>query len=189
MLELTAIGFALAYLILTIKRHLFCWICAAISSILYLYLMVEAHLYMQTALQLFYLVMALYGWHEWKKHQNPNKNDLKIEKWPLKNHLIAILGIMILTGINGFLLNQVEHAHAPYLDAFVTWGSIVTTWMVTRRILENWIYWFIIDLSAAYLYYTQGLTSTALLFILYILMVIYGYFDWKRTTNPTRAHK
>ena len=181
--EVLAIGFSLLYLILAIKRRMTCWIFAGLGSILYLFLMLKANLYMQTVLQLFYLIMALYGWYQWKNNQKSDKEDIVIVKWPLKNHLIAILIVLSLTFLNGTILKNVDQAAAPYLDAFILWGSILTTWMVARRILENWLYWFIIDLFAAYLYYTQGLTATAGLFILYTLMVIYGYVDWKNSSK------
>ena len=178
--EILAVGLALAYLVSAIRRSLICWFFAGISSILYLIIMLQAHLYMQTFLQFFYLIMAFYGWYEWKTHQKTNEENIIVVSWSLKKHLMSILVIVLLTAINGFFLKTIDQAEAPYLDAFITWGSILTTWMVAQRVLENWIYWFFIDLLAAYLYYTQELTITALLFVLYTLMVIYGYIHWKR---------
>ena len=191
--EIAAVVFALLYLLLAIKRERACWIFAGISSILYLIVMAKAQLYMQTALQLFYLIMAIYGWSQWKNSLKQAHTDFMIQKWSLKNHCRALLVTLILTVINGKLLSTLTQVQAPYLDAFITWGSILTTWMVAHRILENWLHWFIIDLSAAYLYYTQSLTFTALLFVLYTLLVIYGYIDWKKhsksLSDPTWAYE
>ena len=78
-------------------------------------------------------------------------------------------------------------ATAPYLDSFVTWGSIVTTWMVARRIIENWLYWIVFDGAAVWLYYSQGLLALAALFIIYLGIVVRGYIVWRREQLVQRA--
>ena len=82
--------------------------------------------------------------------------------------------------LNGWALSRWTDSPAPYLDSFVTWGSIVTTWMVARRIIENWLYWIVFDGAAVWLYYSQGLLALAALFIIYLGIVVRGYFVWRR---------
>ena len=103
-----------------------------------------------------------------------------IRSWGLKQHLVAAAVIFAATLINGWLLVRGTDAVAPYLDSFVTWGSVVTTWMVARRLIENWLYWIVIDAVAAYLYFSQQLFVTALLFALYVGIVIHGYIRWRQ---------
>jgi nicotinamide mononucleotide transporter len=69
----------------------------------------------------------------------------------------------------------------------VTWGSVVATWMVARRVIENWLYWIVVDAVAAWLYFSQGLLWTTVLFIIYLGIVIRGYFVWRRELLVQRA--
>jgi len=184
--EAAAVVLALAYLLLAVARNIWCWVCAFVSTAIYLVLMARAGLYMQTLLQVFYLVMAVYGYLEWRRGEN-DKGEVAIERWSWRQHLLAGGLVLTATIVNGALLSRVPDAHAPYLDAFVTWGSVVTTWMVARRVIENWLYWIVVDGVAAYLYFTQSLRATAVLFIIYIGIVIHGYFTWLRDSKRLTA--
>jgi nicotinamide mononucleotide transporter len=178
--ELAGVTLALAYLLLAVRRSQWCWPSAFVSTCIYLVLMARAHLYMQTVLQLFYLAMAVYGYLQWRQNRDA-EGELAVVRWPGYAHA-ATVAIVLAAGIlNGRILSLHSDAHAPYLDSFVTWGSVITTWMVTRRVLENWLYWIVVDALAAYLYFDQGLRATALLFLAYIGIVIHGYFAWRRT--------
>jgi nicotinamide mononucleotide transporter len=177
--EAIAAVLGLAYLLLAVKRNLLCWLCAFISTAIYLVLFAKAALYMQSALQVFYLVMAVYGFIDWKNGRTEEAGVL-IRTWTLQQHLLAALGVGVATVINGWLLAGHTDSVAPYLDSFVTWASVITTWMVARRVLENWLYWILVDGIAAYLYFTQGLLATTALFVIYIGIVIRGYFVWRR---------
>jgi len=89
--------------------------------------------------------------------------------------------IFTLAYVSGLLLEQYTEAALPFLDALTTWGAIVTTYMVANKILENWIYWFVIDSISIYLFISRGLYLTALLFFLYLFMIVIGYRSWKRS--------
>ncbi len=170
---------ALAYLVLAVRRSLWCWPCAFVSTAIYFVLFARAGLYMQTLLQLFYMAMAVYGWREWRRGQT-DAGQLDIASWPARWHLISAIGVIAASLLNGWLLTRYSTAESPYLDSFVTWGSVLTTWMVARRVIENWLYWIVVDAVAAWLYFTQGLNATGLLFIAYIGIVIHGYIVWLR---------
>lgn len=184
--EAVAVVLALAYLLLAVARNIWCWACAFVSTAIYLVLMAHAGLYMQTLLQVFYLATAVYGYWEWRRGEN-KEGEVAIEHWTGRQHVIAAVLVSIATVVNGVLLSRMADAHAPYLDAFVTWGSVVTTWMVARRVIENWLYWIVVDGVAAYLYFTQGLKATAVLFVIYIGIVIHGYFVWLRNEQRLRS--
>jgi nicotinamide mononucleotide transporter len=82
---------------------------------------------------------------------------------------------------SGYLLTGYTDAALPYLDSFTTWGAIITTWMVARKVLQNWHYWFVIDSVSVYLYMSRGLVLTALLFCVYLLLIILGYRAWRQS--------
>jgi nicotinamide mononucleotide transporter len=176
--EAAAVVLAIAYLVLAIRQNIWCWAAAAVSTLIYLFLMYEAKLYMESALQVFYLVMAGYGWFQWRKHADATR-DLKVTTWPLGNHLFAVAGILLLVYISGELLTAYSNAALPYLDSLTTWGAVVATWMVARKKLENWLYWFVIDAVSVWLYTSRGLYLTALLFTAYLVMIVIGYRSWR----------
>jgi nicotinamide mononucleotide transporter len=177
--EALAAALGLAYLLLAVRRNLWCWFCAFTSTAIYLVLFADAKLYMQSALQVFYLIMAIYGFIEWRRGRS-DEGEVMIRAWPLRMHLLALVAATAATLVNGWLLARGTDAVAPYLDSFVTWSSVITTWMVARRLIENWLYWIVIDSLAAYLYFAQGLLVTALLFLLYVGIVVHGYAQWRR---------
>ena len=135
---------------------------------------------MYTALNIFYVLMAIYGWTTWKKNSNTGEKskELIINKWPLKNHLYGFIVISLLTISSGLYLDKIIDTEYPYLESFTTWGSLLATWMVVKKILENWLYWISLDILALYLYSHKELYFTAALFSLYIIISIYGYFNW-----------
>lgn len=177
--EAVASLLGLAYLLLAVRRNLLCWLCAFVSTAIYLMLFAKAALYMQSLLQVFYLVMAVYGFLDWRRGRT-DTGEVKIESWTVNRHLTMALLVIIASAINGWWLDHWTDSPAPYLDSFVTWGSVVTTWMVARRIIENWLYWIVVDSAAAWLYFSQGLLATTVLFIIYLGIVVRGYFVWRR---------
>lgn len=171
---------ALLYLVLATARSQWCWLCAFISSAIYVVVMWRAHLVMDTWLNVFYVIMAVYGYLQWRRGQT-DEGQLLIVSWTWRQHLLALGAVLVASAINTWILQQhVASARSPWLDSLVTWGSVLTTFMVARRVIENWLYWIVVDGVAAYLYYTRGLNATALLFVAYVFMVIYGYFAWRR---------
>jgi nicotinamide mononucleotide transporter len=183
--EWTAAGLGLAYLLLAVRRNLVCWLAAFLSVAIYLVIFAEAALYMHALLQVFYLAMAIYGFVYWRQGRTVS-GDVRIRSWHGRQHAAAFAAIVIASLISGFLLTRHSDAAAPYLDSFVTWGSVVTTWMVARRLIENWLYWFVIDAAAVWLYAAQGLLVTALLFVIYLVIVVQGYISWRRALHEQR---
>lgn len=179
-LEVAAVVLAVIYLLLAIRQNIWCWAAAAVSTLLYLYIMYAARLYMESALQVFYLGMAGYGWYEWR-YGGKGHTELKVSTWPWRNHLVAGLVVLLLVVVSGELLSRYSSAALPFADSFTTWAAVVATYMVARKILENWLYWFVIDSVSVYLYLSRELYFTAALFVAYLVMIVYGYRSWRRS--------
>lgn len=180
LLELAAVIFAVAYLVLAVRENSLCWYAAGISTLIFLFIFWDVKLYMESGLQIYYLAMAFYGWYQWRGANRETAN-LRVSKWRAKQHVIALALIATLTFISGSLLNSGTDANLPYLDSFTTWASVVTTFMVARKILENWFYWLVIDSVSIYLYLDRELYFTSLLFAIYIVIIFFGWFAWKRS--------
>jgi nicotinamide mononucleotide transporter len=179
-LELVAVVFAIAYLVLAVKESSLCWYAAGISTLIFLFIFWDVKLYMESGLQIYYLGMAFYGWLQWQGAQG-EATSLPVSRWSAAQHVKALALIAVLTFASGSLLNSGTDANMPYLDSFTTWASVVTTFMVARKILENWIYWLVIDSVSIFLYIDRGLYFTALLFAIYIVIIFFGWMAWNRS--------
>ncbi len=176
-LEAAAVILGIAYLLLAVRENLWCWYAAFAGTAIYLVLFWEVNLLMESALQVYYLAMAVYGWWQWQ-HGSGADGQLSISRWSRKRHLLAVTSILTISAGSGFLLQQYSTAALPFLDSFTTWGSVLTTWMVARKILENWLYWLVIDAVSIYLYLDRELYLTAGLFLTYIVIAAVGYRQW-----------
>ena len=176
-IEPAAVVLAIAYLLLAIKQNISCWFAAFFSSLLYFFVMYSAGLYMEAGLQIFYCVMAVYGWTQWRVSLPDNKKFL-VKTWNRNQHLKAISLIILLALSSGWALEKFTNAALPFIDSLTTWGAIVTTYMVAKRLLENWIYWFVIDTISVFLFYSRGLFLTSILFFVYLIIIYFGYKSW-----------
>jgi len=186
-LEIFAVCSAILYLILAANEDVRCWYAALFSSILYMYIMYTAGLMMESFLQIFYICMAIYGWYIWSSKINVEQ-ELKIRSWKMQYHLYTITTVTLLAIITGFFLEKYTQAALPFLDAFTTWGAIITTYMVAKKIIENWIYWFVIDSISIYLFLSRDLYLTALLFLIYLIIIIFGYRSWMKKLNTNEIN-
>ncbi|MDA8542085.1 nicotinamide riboside transporter PnuC, partial [Gammaproteobacteria bacterium] len=169
-IEPTAVILAIAYLLLAIKQNISCWFAAFFSSLLYFFVMYSAGLYMEAGLQIFYCIMAVYGWTQWRITL-PGNSKFLVKTWNRDQHIKAILLIILLAIVSGWALEKFTNAALPFLDSLTTWGAIVTTYMVAKRLLENWIYWFVIDTISVFLFYSRGLILTSILFLVYLIII------------------
>ena len=178
-LEITAVIFAILYLILAVKQNILCWIAGIISSVLYFFIMQKAGLYMEAYLQVFYVVMGIYGWSQWSASNASNPSFI-VNTWSKYQHMIAISIILALSLLSGSLLERYTDAALPFLDALVSWGAVVATYMVAKKLLENWIYWFVIDATSIFLFIERGLWLSAILFATYLVIIFFGYQSWSK---------
>ena len=185
--EWLAVVLALAYLLLAVRQDPWCWVCAAASSAIYCVLFARAGLFMQSALQVFYIAMAGYGWYAWRGGRDAAAAPLAVSTWTLATHALAVGAVLLATALNGRLLAPAGSGALPYVDALVAWVSVLATWMVARKVLENWLYWIVIDLVAAGLYWTQGLHATTALFFVYVAVAVRGFFVWRADVVVARA--
>ena len=178
--EIVAAILAIAYLILAMLQDIRCWVAWIISSLMYFFVMYSANLYMEALLQIFYIFIGLYGLNQWR-FKADKKDALKITTWSVKNHLMVIGALVFLTFISGYILTIYTAAASPFIDAFTTWGAIAASYLVAKKILENWFYWFVIDFVSVFLFISRELYPTALLFIVYLVLVVIGYSAWRKS--------
>jgi nicotinamide mononucleotide transporter len=177
LIEWLAVAANIAYVILAAKRLIICWLFAFIASALFVYLCYIGDLYIESLLQFFYVVMAVIGWITWEKSKSNNAN---IQQWGFKNHLLNIVISGVIAIILGYIFDTYTRQANPYIDAFTTCYSLAATFMVTRKILGNWIYWIVIDLVSIYLYAQRDYNLTAVQYGLFTILAMYGFMAWRK---------
>jgi len=178
--------FSIIYLILAIKQNIWCWFFGIIGTAIFCYLMWQSKLYMEAALQIFYIAISFYGIWQWRYHGKKlatKQKALKVSSWNIHQHLVAIGIILGLAVGSGHLLNTYTDAAKPFIDSFTTWGGVIATYMVAKKVFENWHYWFVIDSVLVYLMYDRGYYIYALLYCIYLVLIVFGYFAWKKEFN------
>ena len=180
--EVTAVVFALAYVLLAVKENVLCWLFAFLSTAIYTALFWNVSLLMESALNVYYMAMAVYGWYQWTRGGSNGDNHphaLAVQTMSLNQHALVIGVIVAFSLVSGYLLTEHSSAARPYVDSFTTWASVVTTYLVARKFLQNWLYWIVIDTVSIFLYIDRGLNLTALLFVAYVIIAMAGYFKWR----------
>ena len=136
--EAAAVALGVAYLLLAVRQNILCWYAAFLSTTISVWLFWNVSLLMESGLNVHYMAMAVYGWYQWK-FGGAERTTLPVSRWRPLTHVGALALILVMTMISGKLLATNTGAAWPYLDSFTTWASVLTTFMVARKILENWI--------------------------------------------------
>jgi nicotinamide mononucleotide transporter len=178
-IEIIAAALAVLYLLLAIRQRLECWVAAFISSCLYVWVLFGAHLYMESALNAFYAAMAVYGFWQWQHGRGGTA--LAVCRWPSARHWAGASSVIALSMISWYFLRKFTTAAWPFADSLVTWSSVFATFLVARKVYENWHWWLVIDSVSLCLYFTRRLYLTMLLFGLYLVLIVIGMRQWRRT--------
>lgn len=194
--EVIGVLLGFAYLALIMRQNILGWYAAFGSTAIFSWLFWDVSLVMESALNVYYLVMAVYGWWVWKGIQRAQKNTQKkaepitpIKVWSFNRHVMVVGAIILLSLVTGYGLEKNTSAALPYLDSFTTWGAVITTYMVAQKVLENWAYWLVIDTVAIYLYIDRELYLIALQMLVYIVMIFIGWCMWsKEYTKQNKAY-
>ncbi|MEL6538276.1 MAG: nicotinamide riboside transporter PnuC [Bacteroidota bacterium] len=177
--EVIAVVLAVIYVVLAARESIWCWPAALLSSAIYFGLLLEAKLYLETGLQVFYFLMAVVGWWAWSRSpKNDTSPQRPIASMATREHVNAILLGGLFTLGFGYYFSVATDAAMPFWDAFTTGFALWTTWLVTQKKLENWLYWIVIDAVSVYLYFSRGFYLSALLFVAYTIIAAVGYRQW-----------
>jgi len=179
-LEAASVVLGLAYAVLAIQRSRWCWVTGGLASAIMIYLSLHARLPMQAALQVYYVVISIYGWWHWTREEQA-QGTLVISTLPLAWHAVACVAVVAVSALTARWLATQTHAAWPFLDSLTTWGSLYATWLEARVKLENWLYWLVIDSLLGFLFATQGLYFVALLSAVYLGVSAVGFVRWLKT--------
>lgn len=171
----------LIYLYLEIKQNIWLWPLGIITSAFYIYVFFTSKFYADMGLQVYYLVISIYGWWHWLYGGDPlGKEELPIGRTSLKIWVNLFLVSIALFGVMAFVLVNFTDSPVPYGDAFVTALSITATWMLARKLIEQWWIWVVVNIVSLGLFIWKELYPTSILFFFYFTMAVVGYYQWKK---------
>jgi len=173
----TASGFACVYL--AARQNIWNWPIAIISVIAYSILFYEYQLYGDAVLQIYFMATSVYGWYYWIKRKESDKKP--IAKLSNTGILKVVMGGIMLTFLMGWFLDNYTDTNVPYADGFCTAISFIAQFLMTRKILQNWILWIVVDICYVPLYLYKDLMLTAILYTLFLALAVMGYLEWKKT--------
>jgi len=180
--ELLGTLFGLIYVWLSIRQSLHTWTAGIITSLLYCWVFFEAKFYAGMGLQGYYLIISIYGLWSWRRGgENSSEGETlhvsctKVNLWVK----LFILNLFV-TLLMYYLLSRYTDSPIPFGDAFTTSLSIIATWMLARKKIEHWLIWIFIDLISSGLYLYRGLYPTVFLFLVYAVMAVIGYYEWRK---------
>lgn len=172
------------YILFSIRQHILTWPTGLLTSVLYVLVFFKARLYADMGLQLYYVVISIYGWYFWLKGRKPDamgKVPVRVSSKKLRYKLILIS--IALYAVILVILKNFTDSDVPHMDSMTTALSIVATWMLARKYIGHWLIWIFVDTFSAGLYIYKGLWATVFLFLVYTFMAIFGYFEWKKTST------
>lgn len=175
--EVFAALLGIAYVILAAKESQWCWPMAFISTLIYTILFWQDQLPMQALLNFYYIGMAIYGYCLWQK-QGEKDSTISISKLTWQQQLSFLMIGSLISYLTATYLISIDASQSPYLDAGVTVFSVLNTILMARKILQNWLYWIVINAAAIQLYYLTGYYATIAMFSIYFLLAFMGYLNW-----------
>ena len=179
-IEIIGVLLSLIYIYLSIEQKASLWIFGFISSALYIVVFFQTKFYADMSLQFYYLIISVYGWFSWKKGNPDSGQDLPAGKTSKRLILHLCLASIIIYSVYYIVLAKFTDSTIPKADSLVGMLSVVGTWMLARKLIENWLVWIVADGIATGLFIYKGLYPTSILFFIYTFMAIVGFFQWKK---------
>ena len=186
--EIAGAVLSVIYLYLSIREKSALWIFGFISSLLYIFVFFESKLYADMSLSFYYLGVSIFGWITWQqKTTQLQDTKLHITRISGKKQLLQyVLGTLIAYLAYYLILQYLTDSTIPAADSVEGALSVIATWMLAKKKIENWLIWIVVDAFAAGLYFYKELYPTAILFVIYTVMAVVGYKQWKKTLNSSK---
>jgi nicotinamide mononucleotide transporter len=188
-IEITATITGLIYLVYSIEGKIQLWFYGIITSFLYIIVFFTSGIYADMGINVYYVIISIYGWYHWKHPGKKDKEELPVSRLGSAMAFKIIIISVIIWILIALVLIFFTDSQIPWYDAFTTAFSITATWMLARKILEHWIIWVVVDLASLILYIYKGLYPTSVLFAFYTVLAIYGYYQWLKLWKTQKVRQ
>ncbi|OFY08549.1 MAG: hypothetical protein A2W93_01520 [Bacteroidetes bacterium GWF2_43_63] len=187
--ELAAAALGIIAVFLQIRINSFFWIISILNVTMYIWVYASQRLYALMILMVYYVGMSAYGWYTWRfGDKRGNKAyKLRISHTKLRTWIYTVISVFVLFMLIALLLYNFTDSTTPLLDGLVTALSFSATWMLARKKIENWLIWLVVDVISCYLYFSQEMYPTLVLYIFLCVMAVVGYFSWRKKMKHVDA--
>ena len=179
-LELVAAVTGAVSVWLSVRQNIWSWPTAIVNVVLYAIVFYDARLYADMGLQVVYAVLSVYGWYEWL-YGGEGRTVLRVTRTSPRIAAVLILIAAAGSALLGTLLHRATDAALPFMDSFLSSTSLVAQWMMTKKLLENWLVWIAVDVLYVGMFLFKGLYLTAGLYAVFLALAVRGYLDWRRS--------
>lgn len=180
-IELLGAILGIIYVFFSIRQNIYTWPVGLLTSVLYVVVFFNSKLYADMGLQMYYVVISIYGWYEWLRgNSSDSKEMLKVSRLSLNLGLVLVLVSFLIFLLMWYVLKNYTDSPVPFADSLATSLSIVATWMLARKILEHWLVWVFVDAFSIGLFLYKDLLPTVVLFVVYTFMAVVGYREWRK---------
>ena len=183
-LEIVAVIFGLFSVWYAKKDNILVFPTGLVSTFIYVYLLWKWTLWGDMMINGYYFIMSIYGWYHWTRKKG---DSVEFPISVISNHekriaiIIFIFTVAFVVGVY-YYFNKFTTWYA-YVDSFVTGIFFIGMWLMAKRKIENWIFWIIGDVISIPLYFAKGFTFTSFQYIVFTIVAVYGYLEWKKTLN------
>ncbi len=179
-LEIVAFVLAIAMVVFNMRVNPIAWPLAIVSSLLYFGLFWNSRLYGDASLQIFFAVIALWGWWQWLRGTQSDGTALRVRTLPAARRWWLLAALALAWPATGWFLKTQTDTDVPWWDAFPTAASVIGQWLLARKYIENWLAWIVVNVVSVGLFAYKGLWLTTLLYSLFIVMSVFGFRAWRR---------
>lgn len=173
------------------KENILVYPIGLINTIIYIYISFNGNLFGEATVNLYYSIMSIYGWWIWMKKDNTNQQILTISYSTKKEWLIQLVFfgacyIVLFLAID-YLKKTFAPGAIPWADAFASAAAFTGMWLMTRKKMENWLWWIVTNIASIPLYYVKGYVFTSVFYAVLLILAIWGWFEWKQKVASTRV--
>jgi nicotinamide mononucleotide transporter len=183
--EVLAVVFSLICVLLTIKENIWQWSVGILGVIFYLVVFYQAKLYANMWLQVVFIALQIYGWYEWL-YGGKDKGELKISRSSFARNCFLMIAAILGTAAMAFSFAKLTDNAMPFADSAATVLSLIAQWMLAKKYLENWLVWILVNVITIVLGISQKLYLTAGLYLVFFILAIIGFLEWRRTYRNLR---
>ena len=181
----TILGFV--YLILEFRTSVWMWVVGCIMPAIYIVVLYKAGIYADCGMEVYYFLAGIYGLIIWLRGKTETGTIVSISHTPRKLWpRLSLLFIILFVAIAAFL-RECTDSRVPYIDSFTTTLSIIAMWMLSRKYIEQWWVWFVVDAVSSGLYIYKGIYGRSILYAIYTIMAIYGWYTWQKKLKQQEA--
>ncbi len=187
-LQLVGVALGLLYLYLEYRANIWLWVVGIIMPIVHGTLYFRSGLYADCSMQLYYILAGLYGLWVWKRGSRKEQGGVEtpICHTPSENWMQLVVFYVAIHAALYVLLTTFTDSTVPFLDSFTTALCILAYWMLSRKYVEQWLVWLVVDAVTVGLYLYKGIPLTAALYGLYTVLAVVGYLRWRKVMKQNR---